>query len=514
MIKHIFAGIFAVSFLLINAYELDAQTPVAGDTTSAEYWRQKGFEAKTAGQTDLALKHYLKVLEIASGDWDASLAVARIFFLQGDYQKTIIHYKTALLSDSANTEALYGIGRCSYRLGNFKEAVTWYRRALVFMPGHVPLLEDLSYALVNNNQTADALEVYQKMIRVDSSIAMAWVGAGRIYQMTDRPATAARYLKRALELDSANQEAKSLYQKAKKELAFTAGYQLMYINETEPIDIGSDTAAYNIDAILHRISLSRRVSDRIFLTFSHLTDRSTRAYYQQETEKRWYDQTYFRAMYQSGGHKLGLHLGGSFVENRFTTYGLAWEYGKRIKKIKLVNTLSAGYDYYYYWNQVGHDIVSDQLRFFWGNLVLEGNYKYVNVREIYIPEQDSTLARNPGYHYTLAGKYTFFKNPKVTLGIYHNHRNYEYRASRYWSPQHRKLNGGTMTVHWESPRGIYAYISGNIGEDSDAIAHWEVSGETGYNMKTASISAGAARFYNPWYENLIVYLSFTKRFIK
>lgn len=481
------------------------------DTTSAEYWRRKGFEARVNGDMEQSLQNYLHVLTLDPSDWDANLAVARLYFAKEDYKASAIHYQVVYENDSTNTEALWGIGRSDYRMGNFKEAVIWYRKALVFLPGHLPLLEDLSHALVNSNQSQEALKVYQEMLSEDSSIALAWVGIGKISQLTGKPATALKYYKKALALDPGNKEIADQQKQVQSEMAFTAGYQFLYINEQEPIDIGIDTAAYNINALLQRITISKRVSDRLFLTFSHLLDRSTREYYQQETEKRWYDNTSLRAMLVAGNHRVNLQAGVSFEEKKWTSYGLSWDYGKKLGKLRINNTLSAGYDYYYYWNQVGHDYVSDLLRFSLGNLMLEASYRYVNVRELFLIELD-TLGRNPGHQYALAGKYTFFKNPKVTLGIYHQYRDYKYRSTRYWSPQERTLNGATATVYWDSKKGLYAYVSGNIGQDSYEISHWEASGEVGYTHKKMSFSLGASRFYNPWYENFIAYMSVTKRF--
>lgn len=509
-----YAGIiFGIAVMLSAAFPMAGQT-VQGDTLSAEYWRQKGYEAKLTGDVELSLQSYLKVLAIAPADWDAHLAVARVFFAKGTYEDARHHYLGVVAADSTNTEALWGIGRCSYRTGKFPEAAEWYRKTLHYLPGHYPLLEDLSYALINSGKTDEALEIFLKMTKAEPGEALAWAGAGKILMASGKPAGALPYLKKAVALDPGNEEIKAQLKSARGAMAFTVSYQLMYINEREPIDIGNDTAAYNIGATVQVLGITKRVSDRLILRFGHLLDHSNREYYQQETEKRWYDHTYLKGQYMFNSHQFGLHLGGSVIEDRMTTYGLAWDYGKRINKVKVSNTFSAGYDYYYYWNQVGHDYVSDILRFTWGNLLLEGSYRYVNVRTLQIISETDTIGRNPGVQYSLSGKYTFFKNPKITVGIYHQYRDYKYRSKKYWAPQERDLNGATLTVYWDSGKRLYGYVSGNIGRDSYDIEHWEASGELGYNHPWLSISVGASRFYNPWYENFIGYLSLSKKLVK
>jgi Tfp pilus assembly protein PilF len=503
--------ILAFAWMLLIAPAAMAQGN--GDTTSVEYWRQKGFEAHQNGNVELSLQYYRKILSVDRDDWDANLAVARIFFEKADYSNALGHYRSAHAIDSTNEETNWNIGRCHYRMGNFKEAVVWYRKALQYLPSHPPLLEDLSYALVNSNQQDQALKVYQELLAADPSSAIALAGLGKIYLITGKPALALRHLKKALELEPGNKDYELLARQAKNQLAFTLSYQFMYINEQEPIDLGNDTAAYNINALLHSISLSKRVSDRLSLRFSHLLDRSNREYYLQETEQRWYDNTALRATLLLDKHKVHIFAGGSKVEEKLTGYGIAWDYARNFGKLRFSNTLTAGYDYYYYWNQVGHDFIADQLRVGFGKFTLDANYRYVNVRELYLIDLD-TIGRNPGHQYTLTAKYTFLKNPKITLGYSHNYRDYQYKSPRYWSPQDRRLNTGMATIYWESPKGLYAWASANVGRASDGIDHWEASGELGYNRKTMSYAAGAARFYNPWYENFIAYIAVTKRFVK
>jgi len=481
-----------------------------GDTTSAEYWRKLGFEAWTEGNMELSKRCYFRVILINPTDLDANLALARISFSTGDYENAIGNYILVLAVDSSHSESLWGIGRSHYRSGRFREAEQWYRKALMYLPGHLPLLEDLTYALINSNRPNDALEVYLDMIRADSSMAMAWFGAGRVFLNTGKPHTARKYLSRALKLEPGNEEIIGMIRQADRQLAFTAGYTLMYINEREPLDMGSDTAAYNIDALVQVFSLSKRFSDRFLLRFSHLLDRSHREYFGQEDERRWYDNTTLRSTLLLGAHQLSMHLGASAIENMFTTYGLHHAFNKTWGKITVANHFSAGYDYYYYWNQVGHDHVTNHLTLRRRKLRVDAVYRYVNVRELYLLDLD-TVGRNPGEQYTVTVRYTFFSNPNITLGIYQNYRDYKYRSPRYWSPQERTLNGALMTLYWEPAKGIYLSATGNIGRDSDDIGHWEASGEIGYNRKTMSYSLGASRFSNPWYENFIAYLSVSKR---
>jgi len=506
----LFAGFLLSAFVSTAQQGSDTLT---GDTTSVEYLRQKGYEARVNGDMGQSARYYRRITELDPTDWDANLALARIEFANGSYDSAIRHYLHVVAYDSANTESLWGIGRCHYRSGRFREAEKWYRKALIHIPGRLPLLEDLSHALINSNRPKEALAVYLNMLEGDSTMAMAWMGAGRVYLITGKPHTALRYLREAQRLDPDNEDITSLIRQAERQIAFTLGFTSMYINEREPIDLGSDTAAYNINALVQVMSISKRVSDRLLLRFSHLIDRSHREYFGQEDEQRWYDQTSLRGTLLLGSQQISMYLGASVNEEMLTTYGINHTYNRRFGKLNIANSLTAGYDYYYYWNQVGHDHVTNNLTIRRGKLRLDAAYRYVNVRELYLIDLD-TVGRNPGQQYTVTLRYTFFKNPNITLGIYQHYRDYKYRSPRYWSPQERLQNGALMTLYWEPAKGMHVSATGNIGRDSDDIAHWEASGEIGYNRKTWSYSVGASRFYNPWYENAIGYVSISKRLSK
>jgi len=501
---------FLMLFFLMGAH---GQSYGDGDTLSAEFWRQKGYQARMNGDMEASLGFYQRVLDLDEADWDANLAVARIRFANEDYSSASKHYLRVHQYDSTNTEALYGLGRCFYRQGRFTEAANWYKKALIYLPDHFPLLEDLSYALINDNKPKEAAVVFRKMTEANPTSALAWAGLGKVMLNTGKPASAIKHFDKALAIDPENPEIKKLQQQAKNQMALTLGYQLMYINENEPIDKGNDTLAYNIDALVNVISLSKRVSDRLVLRFSHLLDNSERVYWNQPDTNRWYDNTSLRATLMLGKNTVSGYAGISAFENQVTSYGIHWEALRRYKKILFSNTFAAGYDYYYYWNQVGHDFVSNAFRLTAGRFRLDATYRYVNVRELYLIELD-TLGRNPGHQYSITARYALFKNPKVTLGLYHQYRDYTYRSTRYWSPQNRKLNGGLLSVYWESKKGLYMTATGNIGQDSDDIGHWEASIDMGYNRKTTAYSIGFARFSNPWYQNMVAYVSFTKKFTR
>jgi tetratricopeptide (TPR) repeat protein len=489
----------------------DSISQELADSTSTEYWRQIGYFEGQNGNDEASLNAYLMIIRMNRNDWDANLAVARLYFRSENYEESIRYYNVISENDSSDVEALWGIGRCLFRKGQFSESVIFFKKADHYLQNHIPILEDLGNALTNDNKLKEATGVFRKIITLDSVNANAWGTTGKLFYWMGQPHKAKKYYERALLLDPDNVIFQQQFHNVQKELALSLNYQLHYINENEPVSMGSDTLAYNINAVVQRLLISKRVHDLFFITISTLFDHSAREYAWQNNETRWFDNSYVSGMLISGNHKVSLHAGYSFSDSLITTYGLNWNYVKRIRSFKLTSMMAFGYEYYYYWNRVGHDYASENLRLEYKNFILEGVYRYVNVRQLYLLDLDS-IARNPGHLFSISGRYNFFKNPKISAGIYYQYRDYQYRSPFYWSPQNRKLLGINAGIYWKISDRIYMYYYGNIGKDNYEIQHWEASGELGYSHKNFSFSAGIYRFYNPWYESLNANISVTRRF--
>lgn len=493
--------------------QIDTNKQIVLDSSSAEYWRKIGYEYRQQDKPDSSLLAYLKILKIESNDWDANLAVARIYFNMEQYDLAIKYFKVIYENDSTDVEALWGMGKCYFRTGEFDTAVKYYRKASFYLPDYNPVLLDLASALTNDNKLKEALNVYHRIIALDSANTDALSGLGKLYYWTGKPYKSTRYYERAFAIDPTNTELKQQLDRVKRELAFNVNYQFHFVNENEPVSYGSDTLAYNIDALIQRLSISKRMNDFLYLTVSGLFDHSVREYSSPDTVKRWFDNSYIKGTFLGGNHKIHLYAGYSKAEDQFSSYGIGWDYSRKFGKFRLSNSCIAGYDYYYYWNDVGHDFITDQLKLEYKNIILEGVYRFANVRELYILDLD-TIGRNKGTLYTISGRYSFLKNPRISVGLYHQFRDYQYRSPKYWSPQDRKLNGVNSGIYWKINEKMYFYGYGNIGKDNYDISHWEASAEAGYIAKKMNFSCGIYRFYNPWYESLDVYFSVTKQFVR
>ena len=94
-----------------------------GQNNDTEYWRNLGYQAKVDGDYKDAIDNYLKVLIIDSTDYDARLALARLYTIVEKYKTSIQFYNKILQNDSTDVEALNGLGNCYIFIDKSKRSV-------------------------------------------------------------------------------------------------------------------------------------------------------------------------------------------------------------------------------------------------------------------------------------------------------------------------------------------------------------------------------------------------------
>jgi hypothetical protein len=336
-----------------------------------------------------------------------------------------------------------------------------------------------------------AIVIYKKIMVIDSTYAEAWEGIGKMLYWKGYPKSALEYYSKAVSLDPTNKMLAQDYKKIKNELKFIVSASLHKINENE------DT--YNIDAIVQKYSLNKRTGDHFSFSINPMLDYSKREYSDNTTEKRWYDNTWVKFTFLSPHHKLSAFIGASASDDKLTSYGLSWNAIFNISKIKIKNTITAAYDYFYYWNEVGHDYISNYLSINYKCIILDGTYRYAVVRNNFIWDFEEK-EKNPNTLFNTAIKFRIFNKPKIYLGVSNQYRNYEYQSPLYYTPYERSLYGIYFSEYY-SKNKFYNYIDFFYGKDNYNIINWTGNIEIGLTTDKISYSLGGSRFYNEFYQN-------------
>lgn len=497
-----------------------------GQTAQKDSLRDVGYEAMVNGAFEESIEAYNKIIRLDSNDYDAHLALGKLYFKTNKCDSSIFYYHRIYKKDSGDAEAMMGFTRCFIRKGKLDTAIYFARKTIDKLPDYIPAYLLLAKALSYDGQVGKAIEIYKQANEKDDTWAEVWAGLGKMYYWKSMPFTAEKHYKKALELDPENQEVKNEYQKIKKILMYRFSGEYRYLQEIEE--------TYQIDAYIQKYGLIKRLSDQFQLSVNFLLDYSQRDFVYEQDTTRWYDNTWIKAAWITELNRFSVYTGVSNSDQKITTYGASWSYKNKWGKLKLENTLDGGYSYFYYWNEVGRHTASNKLKLSFADVVLDANVAagIVDRKKVRVYYSDGYKRDlNPYINYRLALKWQIIENPDLKIGGSHSYYDFKYISRDYYSPNDRFLTGPLVSVYYDIRNfyiyGMYSYNFGtekyyyletiNPGNGSSSkeversgtidANNWSASFETGYNWDKFSLSTGISRFYNPYYENLLISLS-------
>lgn len=501
-----------------------------------EEHRANGYEAMQKGNFKRGINEYSFVLELDSTDYDAHLALGKLYYTIGNCDSSLYYYQRIYRNDSTDVEALNGFTRCFIRQGRMDTAINSARRAVKLLPEHVPQYLLLAKALSYDGQIQKAINVYRRANRQDSTYSEVWAGLGKMFYWKSKPATAREYYQKALKLDPGNQTIKEDSREVENAMKYHGQGKFQYIQEKE--------STYQIDAFLQNYTLRKRMGDHFQISVNFLLDYSNRDFTADDSEDttRWFDNNWIKASWLTEHHHLSAYGGYSNSDKQFSTYGLSWQYQNKLDKFKFENTLDAGYHYFYYWNEVGRHAISNKLKLEYARLTFNADLNAGEVDEKrirrYLSDPYKT-GTNPYISYNLGVNYKIIKTPDIKLGINHSYYDYEYVSPAYYTPNDRLLTGLSGSLYQSFNKFyLYAMYSRQIGEENfyylESVPtgnngqgnstreveksgtleadNWSASLEAGYNWNVFSLSAGASRFYNPYYQNFVGFISLSGKF--
>ena len=505
--------ILSILWLLLVAINLQAQ--------DIEQIRQKAYEAKEAGNITTAIQGYSKVLSLQPEDYDARLALARLYVTAEDYEQAIKLFHKILQNDPEDVEALKGLGDSYLNKGSLKKAQTYYQKAIDFLPEHIPLYFDLAKAYSWDDQLDKAIGVYRQILQKDDTYSEAWQGIGKMYYWMDKPYTALTYYEKAIKLDPDEKPIRKEYENVKNETRYNISYQPKYVNEQEE--------NYRIDAFIQQFGVQKRLNDFLDLSVNYLLDHSDRNFSNTNVGDtvRWYQSAWVKAGYIKAHHKVYAYAGYS-SDQRFSSYGLNWKWNFDYKAFKISNNINAGYDYFYYWNNVGQHKAEENVQIKYQKISLNAGVSFGWIDKAFILDvpNDRYEEDNNTYNgYDASLGYEILSKPKINISANYSYLNYTFKSNKYYSPQGRNLFGGSLSAYYDFNHfyvyGNFAYNTGdeyyyeNINENIETnylnADNWSANGEIGYNYKKFSVSVNAGKFFNDYYQNLIAGLKLNYR---
>jgi len=486
-----------------------------GQTGEIENWRNLGYLAKTNKDFISAIDYYQKILTADSTDYDAKLALARLYIITKKYKTAILLFSQIFKNDSTDVEAMNGIGECYGLLGSDKKSIYYYEKACSFLPDDIQQHFYLAKAYTNGGDLSRAIEVYRAIIRIDDTYSESWAGIGKMYFWMGKPKSAIVFFERALELDPENEEIKKEFQNVQSELDYALSVNFGPVREVEE--------NYEINAMISKVKFEKRIDDHFHIEANFLLDYSNRDFTDDTGDtSRWYNTLWVKGSWISEHHKISAFGGYSSTDNKISTYGLNWNFNYNAGRFIIKNSINAAYDYFYYWNKVGGKSVTDEAQVSFGILGLNARYTYGMIDPVIVydnvDDDDNTgIRQNPYQAYSLSLTCKILKRPDIRIGLNHSYLNYEYKSPKYYSPFGRTLTGASTSIYYSFLKFyVYGSFSYNLGTEYNSaevkdvkmdVDNWSSNIEFGYNYYPFSFSIGGSNFYNPYYQNLTGFIA-------
>ena len=483
-----------------------------------ERWREKGYEAKENGNYQTAIQFYAQILDVNPDDYDARLALARLYLQTESYKKAENLFLKIYQNDHTDVEALSGLGEVYMMMEKLDKSVAMFQSAISLLPDYVPLYLKLAQAYSWQGKLQKAIDTYNRILEIDDTYSEAYQGIGKMYYWMEKPYTALTYYKKALALDPEEQPIRKEYEDIKKNLDYELTGKISFVNEKEQ--------NYNIDALIQRYGVSKRLTDNINVSAGVLLDYSNRDFVNTNVGDtvRLYDNTFAKISYLTQHHKVDVYAGYTVADSKLSSYGMAWRSNYTLGSFDVTNTLKGGYDYFYYWNAVGQNELQNELKIKYRKFRLSINYLYgvVDRKPIMdVPNDRYEEDVNPHMGYGTDLSYQLFNLPKIRFGVSYSYLNYTYKSIYYYSPMGRHLYGPEVSVYYPfDDFYVYADASYNVGSEYYYesinnklktiyvdISHWSVNAEAGYQYNNWDFSLGTGKFYNPFYANFTAFLS-------
>jgi tetratricopeptide (TPR) repeat protein len=499
-----------------------AFTALPAQNADPEYWRVQAFQSKTEGNFARAILQYQQILRADSSDYDARLALGRLYVRTGNIDSAQLFFSMIYANDSTDVEALSGLGECYRITGKYKKAIHCYERALLLLPGNAPLRLSLAMVYGYDGRLDDAIALYQQINAGDSTWSESWAGLGKMYYWKGMPHKADQYYQRALALDPHNEELLADYDKIREEVRGAVSLKVRPLSEVEE--------SYEINAITSSLKIEKRLNDNFHLDGNILVDYSHRSYTNNMADTtRWYNNAWLKASLLLQRHKFSLYGGYSASDATVTPLGGSWMVSTTLGGISLKNTLSGGYDYFYYWNKVGAKSVNEDIMLGYGIFKLSARVAAGRVDAVLIKDvlADTAYVDNNDYQsYGASLGAKVITAPDITLSLNYSYLDYRYKSPMYYSPFGRKLAGASVSLYHKMKHFyIYGYFAYNIGNEYNyeyitdhyepvdlKVDNWSTELEAGYKFDPFTLSLGYSRFHNPYYESASVFIQLKSLF--
>jgi tetratricopeptide (TPR) repeat protein len=159
-----------------------------------------------------AAVHFRRAIEIYPPFFNPTYDLARTYQLLGDADSAILYFKKTFVLDSGFTTAAYAAGDLLMQQNKPKEAIPYYKNCIRRFPQDFAAYDMLNRALLSEKDPNGSILVLKKAVQEMPENSGPYVALARVYHSTNNNDSTRYWLQRALEINPADQQAKTLLQ--------------------------------------------------------------------------------------------------------------------------------------------------------------------------------------------------------------------------------------------------------------------------------------------------------------
>jgi tetratricopeptide (TPR) repeat protein len=159
------------------------------------------------GQTDAAIAHFQKALEIKPDYPMANNNLGRIMAERGQIDAAIAHFQRALEINPVYAEAHFNFGVALEKRGQIDAAIAHYQKAVGIKPGFAEARNNLGVIMVRRGQVDEAIAHFQKALEINPDYAEARFNIGVALEKRGQMDAAITHYQKALEIKPGYAEA-------------------------------------------------------------------------------------------------------------------------------------------------------------------------------------------------------------------------------------------------------------------------------------------------------------------
>lgn len=145
-------------------------------------YSELGFASLKVKLDEEAINYYKKVIEMDSKKYSAYSGIAQVYRdNKMDMKEAMVWYKKALDINPYDKNSMYGMGYCLNSTDQYNDAVSYFISLLAKYPDYAPGWEELGYSCYKTEKYSEAIDNFNKAIRLDPKNQNARYYAALVY---------------------------------------------------------------------------------------------------------------------------------------------------------------------------------------------------------------------------------------------------------------------------------------------------------------------------------------------